>query len=50
MPTLLMSTERCKVRINEVAEKGYSIVFISGILNLFTAHQVRAELEPQLAR
>jgi anti-anti-sigma factor len=45
-----MSTERCKVLINEVPEKGYAIVFISGILNLFTAKQVRAELEPLLAR
>ena len=43
-----MSTERCKVLINEVPEKHYTIVFISGILNLFTAKQVRVELEPLL--
>lgn len=49
MPSLIMSTERCKVLINEVPDKGYTIVFISGILNLFTAKQVRAELEPLLA-
>lgn len=45
-----MSSERCKVLINEVADKGYAIVFVSGVLNLFTAKQVRAELEPLLTR
>lgn len=45
-----MSTDRCKVLINEVPEKSYSIAFISGVLNLFTAKQVRADLEPLLAK
>ena len=42
--------ERCKVLINENTEKGYATAIIIGVLNLFTAKQVRAELEPLLAR
>mgnify|MGYP000865183114 CR=1 FL=1 len=45
-----MSVERCKVLINDVPEKGYAVAFISGVLNLFTAKQARAELEPLLTR
>lgn len=44
-----MTTVRFRVLINEVPEKGYTIAFISGVLNLFTAKQARAELEPILA-
>ncbi len=42
--------ERCKVLIKENAEKGYATAIIVGVLNLFTAKQVRAELEPLLMR
>ncbi len=42
--------ERCKVLIKENVEKGYATAIIIGVLNLFTAKQVRAELEPLLAR
>ena len=42
--------DRCKVLINERPEEGYTVVFISGILNLFTAKAVRAELEPLLSK
>ncbi|MFZ5629836.1 MAG: STAS domain-containing protein [Spirochaetota bacterium] len=42
--------ERCKVLINENAEKGYASAIIVGVLNLFTAKQARAELEPLLSR
>lgn len=45
-----MSTERCKLQINDFPDKGYSVAFLSGVLNLFTAKQIRAELEPLLAR
>ncbi|MBS0619787.1 MAG: STAS domain-containing protein [Spirochaetes bacterium] len=43
-----MQSDRCKVVINDEPEKGYTVAFISGALNLFTARQVRAELEPLL--
>jgi anti-sigma B factor antagonist len=42
--------DRCKVLINEFPEKGYSVVFISGILNLFTAKSIRTDLEPLLLK
>ena len=42
--------ESCKVLINENAEKGYATAIFIGALNLFTAKQARAELEPLLAR
>lgn len=45
-----MSTDRCKLLLQEVPEKGYTIAFLSGVLNLFTAKQIRAELEPLLAK
>ena len=42
--------DRCKLLLQEVPEKGYTIAFLSGVLNLFTAKQIRAELEPLLAK
>ncbi|GAB4443068.1 MAG: hypothetical protein OHK0011_25420 [Turneriella sp.] len=42
--------QRCKVLIKENADKGYATAIIVGVLNLFTAKQVRADLEPLLAR
>jgi len=45
-----MSNERCKLLIQEFPDKAYFVAFLSGVLNLFTAKQVRAELEPMLAR
>ncbi len=42
--------DRCKVLINEIPDKGYTVCFLSGILNLFTAKAIRAELEPLLAK
>lgn len=36
--------------VNEEPEKGYTVVFISGILNLFTAKAARAELEPLIQK
>lgn len=40
--------ERCKILIQDSPEKEHVVVFLSGILNLFTAKGARAELEPLL--
>lgn len=42
--------DRCKVFIQEYPEKNFTVVFISGILNLFTAKAIRADLEPLLLK
>jgi anti-sigma B factor antagonist len=41
---------RCKIQVNDIPERGHSIVFITGVLNILTAKQAWAELEPLLAR
>lgn len=46
----LPAMDRCKVLIQEHPEKDYTIAFISGILNLFTAKEARAELEPLMLK
>lgn len=43
-----MSTDRCKLFLKELPEKGYTVAFLSGTLNLFNARQIRQELEPLL--
>lgn len=42
--------DRCKVLIDERPAEGYTVVFITGILNLFTAKAIRADLEPLLSK
>lgn len=42
--------DRCKVLIQEYPEKNYTVAFLSGVLNLFTAKPIRAELEPLLIK
>ncbi|MBV6493169.1 MAG: Anti-sigma-B factor antagonist [Turneriella sp.] len=41
---------RCRVGIDEHEGGAYTSVFLGGTLNLFTAREVRAELEPLLKK
>jgi len=45
-----VSLDRCRVTIHENHESNIAVVFMNGGLNLFTARQVRADLEPLLQR
>ncbi|HRP69680.1 MAG TPA: STAS domain-containing protein [Turneriella sp.] len=40
--------ERCRVTISPYESGAYTVVFIGGALNLFTARDVRAQMEPLL--